>query len=93
MKIFNMFNIGLRSFYFSDILIRTLQTNDFQVKTIQNITDVNDKIIKKPSGKSVSIYDLTKDYEKGFLENTESINILERYKLPHATKKIDILSV
>jgi len=88
--VYDFMHIGnLRTFVFSDILVRTLKQNDYKVTSIQNITDIDDKIITKASSQGIDIHVLTKDYEKSFLEDSASLNILKKDKLTHATDYID----
>jgi len=37
---------NLRSYIFSDILVRTFKYNGYKVKHVMNITDIDDKTIK-----------------------------------------------
>ena len=46
--VYDYMHIGnLRTFVFSDVLIRALRYNGYQVKSAQNVTDIDDKIIKR----------------------------------------------
>ncbi|AEO08259.1 cysteine--tRNA ligase [Buchnera aphidicola] len=48
-----------RTFVAFDIIIRYLRLIGFQVKYVRNITDIDDKIIKKSMNEQINIYDLT----------------------------------
>jgi cysteinyl-tRNA synthetase len=98
--VYNFMHIGnLRTFVFSDILFRTLQYNGFKVEAVQNITDIDDKIIKKAKEKNKTIGEITKEYTKYFLEDIKKLNINpENLKeQPRATeyvgKMIDFIKV
>jgi cysteinyl-tRNA synthetase len=66
---------NLRTFVFSDILLRTLKYNDFQVEAAENITDIDDKIIKKATEEGKEISEITEEYTKYFLEDIKKLNI------------------
>ena len=51
---------NFRSFVFSDLLERVLVFNDYTVRSVQNITDIDDKIIKRAKSESVSIEEISK---------------------------------
>ena len=74
--VYNFMHIGnLRTFVFSDLLFRTLKYNEFQVEATENITDIDDKIIKKAKAEGKEIGEITKEYIKYFLEDIEKLNI------------------
>jgi cysteinyl-tRNA synthetase len=98
--VYNFMHIGnLRTFVFSDILFRTLQYNGFKVEAVQNITDIDDKIIKKAKEENKTIGEITKECTKYFLEDIKKLNINpENLKeQPRATeyvgKMIDFIKV
>jgi cysteinyl-tRNA synthetase len=74
--VYDFMHIGnLRTFVFSDILFRILKYNDFQVEAAENITDIDDKIIKKATEEGKEIGETTEEYTKYFLEDTKKLNI------------------
>lgn len=79
---------NLRTYLFEDILRRTLKYNGYRVKQTMNITDVEDKIIKKSLQKNKDIYSITKPYEKIFFEDLKKLNIEKAEKYPKATRHI-----
>src|ERR1035437_6535491 len=73
--VYNFMHIGnLRTFVFSDILLRVLKYNGFNVEAAENITDIDDKIIKKAKEENKNIADITKEYTKYFLEDIGKLN-------------------
>jgi len=66
---------NLRTMIFSDILVRTLSANGFEVKSVRNITDIDDKIIKKAKERNQSLEEFTKEYTNIFFEDILSLNI------------------
>jgi cysteinyl-tRNA synthetase len=74
--VYNFMHIGnLRTFVFSDILFRILKYNGFEVEAAENITDIDDKIIKKAKEEEKEIGEITKEYTKYFLEDIHKLNI------------------
>jgi cysteinyl-tRNA synthetase len=74
--VYNFMHIGnLRTFVFSDILFRVLQYNGFKVEAAENITDIDDKIIKKAKEEGKEIGEITKEYTRYFLEDIQKLNI------------------
>ncbi|OGH48049.1 MAG: hypothetical protein A3A51_02645 [Candidatus Levybacteria bacterium RIFCSPLOWO2_01_FULL_39_10] len=96
--VYDYMHIGnLRTFLLSDLLERVLELNGYSVTSIQNITDIDDKIIKKAKEQNVKVSNLTAEYEKYFLEDIKKLNIKDKDKMPHATeyiqKMIDYIQV
>lgn len=88
--VYDFMHIGnLRTFLLSDLLQRVLEFNDYSVKSVQNITDIDDKIINKAREKKVDISEISKEYEKYFLEDIKKLNIKEKNAMPHATEYIE----
>src|ERR1700752_3676256 len=68
--VYDYAHIGnLRSYLFSDILNRTLGFNGYKVKFVMNITDVDDKTIKKSQAEGKPLKDIGEKYTKVFLED------------------------
>lgn len=87
--VYDFMHIGnLRTFVFSDLLRRVLQMNGYEVTAVQNITDIDDKIIKRAKEKGISIKDLADEYTKYFLEDIYKLNIIPANVLPKATEHI-----
>ena len=57
---------NLRTYIFEDILRRALKYNGYKIKQVMNITDVEDKIIKKAVSEKKNIFEITKPYTKIF---------------------------
>lgn len=75
--VYNYAHIGnLRNYVFNDILKRVLLYNQFKVKQVMNITDVDDKTIKKSKEENTSLKEITRKYEDAFLRDLKELNIL-----------------
>ncbi len=74
--VYNYVHIGnLRTFIFYDIVKRAFKLNDYTVKHVMNITDVDDKTIKGAMESQVSLKEYTELYTKYFIEDLEKLNI------------------
>ncbi len=79
---------NLRAYVFADILRRVLKLNGYKVKQVMNITDVDDKTIKKSQEIGESLKGFASRYEKAFFENIKDMNIEKPEIMPHATDNI-----
>ncbi|MCL5435126.1 MAG: cysteine--tRNA ligase [Patescibacteria group bacterium] len=87
--VYDYMHIGnLRTFVFSDILQRVLKYNGFQVQTVQNITDIDDKIIKRAKEKGATIGQISEEFTEYFLEDTQKLNIEKPQVQPKATEYV-----
>lgn len=77
-----------RAYVFGDLLNRYLKYLGYNVKFIQNLTDVDDKTIKNSQKEGVSLKEYTDKYIKAFFEDLETLNILKADVYPKATEHI-----
>ena len=88
--VYNFSHIGnFRTFLFEDLLKRVLLAFDYKVYHIMNITDVDDKTIKKANDEKKELNEITNVYTNAFLKDTNSLRILEADEYPKATDHID----
>ena len=57
------------------IVVRWLRRLGYEVKYVQNITDIEDKIIARAAEKKVGPFDLEAGYEKRFFEDMDALGI------------------
>jgi len=87
--VYDYAHIGnFRSYLFEDLVKRYLIYRGYQVKHIMNITDIDDKTIRKSNQLGVSLNEVTEIYIKAFLEDIETLNIIKADKYPRATEHI-----
>ncbi len=87
--VYDKAHIGnFRTFLFEDLLKRTLLAFGYEVSHIMNITDVDDKTIKRANDSGKELSEITKHYTKLFYEDSLSLKILPANKYPLATEHI-----
>jgi cysteinyl-tRNA synthetase len=83
-----------RTFVFGDLIRRTLEFKGYTVTHVMNITDVEDKIIKRVRENKTSLRDFTGKYEAAFFEDLKTLNCRLPHHTPHATEYIaEIISL
>lgn len=80
---------NFRAYVFEDILRRFLEYRGFRVTHVMNLTDVEDKIIRKAVEQGVSIFDYTKPFEEAFFEDLKTLNALPATHYPKATDHVN----
>lgn len=87
--VYDFCHIGnFRTFIFSDVLKRMFEYNKYRVDAVMNITDVDDKTIKRSIAEGVSLDTLTRKYENIFFSDLATLNIEKFSKTPRATESI-----
>lgn len=77
-----------RAFIVFDVVRRYLRWRGFDVKFVQNYTDVDDKIINKANEEGRSTQEVTKDYSAAFEEVMSSLGVEPPDELVKATDHI-----
>jgi len=87
--VYNFAHIGnLRTYLFEDILRRTLKLAGYGVFQVMNITDIDDKIIKASLESEKSLEEITRPFERSFLEDIGKLNIETPEETPRATEHV-----
>jgi cysteinyl-tRNA synthetase len=88
--VYNYFHIGnARSFVMADMVRRYLEYKGYTVKFVMNLTDVDDKIIKKANEEKRSTNDVTTDYINAFFEDITKMKIKKASVYPKATEHMN----
>jgi len=88
--VYDFAHIGnLRTYIFEDVLRRILEFDGLKVKHVENITDVDDKTIKRAGEEKISLKALTGKFEKLFFGDLEKLNIEKANIYPKATDNIN----
>jgi cysteinyl-tRNA synthetase len=77
-----------RTFVFGDLVRRYLEFKGYAVQHVMNITDVEDKIIKRVRETNSSLRDFTGKFETAFLEDLKALNCRMPHQTPRATEHI-----
>jgi cysteinyl-tRNA synthetase len=77
-----------RSFIMSDLVRRMFEFNNYNVEHVMNITDVDDKTIRKSLAEKQPLKVITQKYEKEFLEDFRWLNISLPQHIVRATENI-----
>ncbi len=87
--VYDYAHIGnFRSAITNDILRRSFEYAGYEVKQVMNITDIEDKIIKRVRDEKTTLRELTQKYESIFLADLHHLNIKIPECRPHATHHI-----
>ncbi len=77
-----------RAYVVFDVINRYLRFSGFNVRYIQNITDIDDKIIKRANELGISINELTKKYIDSYYGVMNQLNVKKADRYPRATENI-----
>jgi len=85
--VYNYFHIGnARAFLTFDVLRRYFEFRGYKVDYVQNITDIEDKIIAQSLEEEVSYKEVADKYAKAFLEDSAALGIRRPTHQPRATE-------
>jgi cysteinyl-tRNA synthetase len=79
---------NFRSFLFADLLVRYLRYRGFRVTWVMNITDIDDKIIKRAPAEGVPFGEFAERYRLGFLADAATLGMTLPDVMPKATEHI-----
>ncbi len=83
-----------RTFVFADLVRRYLDFKGYDVQHVMNITDVEDKIIRRVREKGTPLREYTGKIETAFLEDLKALNCRPPHVTPRATEHIpDIIAL
>jgi cysteinyl-tRNA synthetase len=77
-----------RAYVVFDVINRYLRFSGYNVRYIQNITDIDDKIIKRANELGISINELTGKYIDSYYEVMSRLNVKKADEYPRATENI-----
>ena len=87
--VYDSVHIGnIRTFTMYDIVRRVFEYEDYHVTQVMNITDVDDKTIKRSREENKSLEEFTRFYENIFMKDIQKMNILPPHRLLRATEHI-----
>ncbi len=77
-----------RTFIFSDLVRRYLEFKGYDVHHVMNITDIDDKIIKRVRESKISLRDFTSKFENAFFDDLKTLNCRVPHETPRATENV-----
>jgi cysteinyl-tRNA synthetase len=87
--VYDFGHIGnFRTFVSSDLIRRYLEFRGYAVTHVMNITDVEDKIIKRVRESGSTLRDYTGKFETAFLEDLRALSCLPPHHMPRATEHV-----
>lgn len=88
--VYNYISIGNgRPIVVFDMVKNYLEYRGYKVEFVQNITDIEDKIINKANQEKVSYKEITQRYIEAFLEDLDNLKVGPFTHMPLATDMID----
>ena len=90
--VYNYFHLGnARPFIVFDCLRQFLEYRGYNVKFVQNFTDVDDKLINKSREEGISVKEIAEKYIKEYFVDAKGLGIKEASVHPRATENIDAI--
>ena len=87
--VYNFFHIGnARPFVVFDTLRRYLKYRGYDVKFVQNFTDVDDKIIKRAKEEGITAPEVSEKYIKEYFEDAKALNVIPADVHPKVSEHI-----
>jgi cysteinyl-tRNA synthetase len=77
-----------RTFIFGDLVRRYLDFKGYAVMQVMNITDVDDKIIKRVRESGTLLREFTGKFEAAFFDDLKTLNCRKPHQTPRATEHI-----
>ena len=88
--VYNYIHIGnARPLCVFDVLRRYLEYRGYNVRFVQNFTDIDDKIIRRANEEELTFSEVSEKYIKEFWVDAKGMNIREATVHPKATENID----
>ena len=76
------------SYIIFDVIRRYLRFRSYQVRYVQNVTDIDDKIIERANQRGVPAAELAQKYTDSFFKDMDALNIERADVYPRATGEI-----
>ena len=76
---------NFRAYLFEDLLQRHLESRNFKVHRVMNITDVDDKTIRGSREAGVPLAEFTAPFKQAFFEDLDALRIKRADSFPEAT--------
>ena len=90
--VYDYFHLGnARPFIVFDTMRRYLEYRGYNVKFVQNFTDIDDKMIKRANAEGITVKELGERFIAEYFEDAKALGICEATVHPKATENIDAI--
>jgi len=90
--VYNYIHIGnARTFISFDVIRRYFEWRGYEVIFVQNVTDVDDKIINKANEEGRTAAEVAKEFTEAFIEDMHAVGVKDPTVRPKATEEIDTM--
>jgi cysteinyl-tRNA synthetase len=87
--VYDFAHVGnFRYFVFTDLVHRYLEWSGYDVHLVMNLTDVDDRTIKRAAEEGTSVADHTEPFAQAFLADAKSLGIRPADTYPRATRYV-----
>ncbi len=76
------------SYVFFDVIRRYLKYRGYKVKYVQNITDIDDKIILRANQRGISTTELAGKFTEAYFNDMDALNVMRPDVTPRATEEV-----
>ncbi len=88
--VYNFIHIGnARPLCVFDVLRRYMEYRGYEVRFVQNFTDIDDKIIRRANEEALTFKEVSEKYIEEFWKDAKGMNVREATVHPKATENID----
>src|SRR5512137_922484 len=90
LTVYDFMHVGhARTYLAFDAILRYLKYRGFAVRYVQNVTDIDDKIIRRAAERGVSPSVLASEFAEKSLEDQRSLGLLAADAYPRVSENID----
>ncbi len=76
------------SYIFFDVIRRYIKFAGYNLKYVQNVTDIEDKIINRANQRGISTTELAEKYTASFFADMDALNVIRPDITPKATEEV-----
>jgi cysteinyl-tRNA synthetase len=76
------------SYIIFDVIRRNLRFRGYRIKFVQNVTDIDDKIINRANQRGISARELAEGFTQSYFDDMAALNVLPADFNPRATEEI-----
>jgi cysteinyl-tRNA synthetase len=76
------------SYVFFDVIRRYLIFKGYKLKYVQNVTDIEDKIIMRANQRGITTTELAQKYTDSYFEDMAALNVMRPDVTPRATQEV-----